>query len=390
MKYLRYCDILLVVFIIIFITTSGCSPTNQEESEDPTLILNPFFLPDGFEMAPYAEELILPTSIAFPPDGSNRLFVNELQTGSIKIVEDGNVLAEPFARINTFAAGNFPEEGENGVIGITFDPDYINNRYVYVSYAVRELEDTVGVIARFKDVNNRGEDFTIILDSIPSAVSHQIQSIRFGPDGKLYAAVSDAYEPEQAQDTSNLNGTILRINPDGSIPADNPFGDSYIYAYGFRNCFDFTFMPDGRLIASDIGAIFEDELNIVEAGGNYAWPRWSGKGNQPPFIDPVHVWFESVSPTGIAFYQHGLFPEPYQDKLFIVLFGQTYAEGPSDRSKRIQYVDWNGPRPVLKDFMVYNIPTRGNPLDIAFGPDGNLYFSDIFRGKVFRITYHPN
>jgi len=386
MKYLPYCNILIGILVLIH----GCTAVDPETPEDPTLILSPFFLPDGFEMTPFAEELILPTSIAFPPDGTNRLFVNELQTGAIKIVQDGEVLEEPFARLNTFSSGNFPEEGENGVIGITFDPDYLNNRFVYISYAVRGLEDTLGVIARYRDVNNRGEDFTLILDSIPSAVSHQIQSIRFGPDGKLYAAVSDAFEPEQAQDTSSLNGAILRLNPDGSVPQDNPFPDSYIYAYGFRNCYDFIFMPDGRLVAPDIGAVFEDELNIVEAGGNYAWPLWSGEGNQAPFIDPVHVWFESVVPTGVAIYQHDHFPQIYHDKLFIVLFGQTYAEGPSDRSKRIQYVEWKGQRPVFKDFMVYNIPTRGNPLDIALGPDGNLYFSDIFRGKVFKITYSPS
>ncbi len=389
MKHTHSCILLFYVFIGYLTSFTGCTSIDDPDDEAPTLIVTSFFLPDSFEITTHAEELNLPTSIAFAPDGSHRLFVNELQTGFIKIIEDGNILDNPFARINTFASGNFPEEGENGLIGIAFDPDYENNKYVYVSYSVRELEDTLGVVARFTDINNRGEDFTILLDSIPSSVSHQVQSLRFGPDGKLYISVSDAYDPESAQDTNSLNGAILRMNPDGSIPNDNPFPNSYIYALGFRNCFDFFFLPDGTLVAPDIGAVLEDEFNIVQPGGNYAWPLWSGQNNQSPFIDPVHVWFESVVPTGMDFYQGNSFPEIYRNKLFISLFGETFSEGPSDRSKRIQYIEWNGTQPTFKDFMVYNLPTRGNPLDIAFGPDGCLYYSDIFRGKVFKISYQP-
>jgi len=377
-------------FIGLWLSLSSisCDSGGSDSPQQPTLIVTPFFLSDGFVLETYVEEINLPTSLAFAPDGSERLFINELQTGNIRIVESGNLLPESFATVPTFSFGNFPTEGENGLVGIAFDPDYVNNKYVYVSYARRDQEDTLGVIARYTDVNNQGTDFTVLLDSIPSSVSHQLQSIRFGPDRKLYAAVSDAHKPELAQDTSTLHGSIIRLNSDGSIPADNPFPNSYIYAYGFRNVYDFVFDEQGRLLAPDIGALFEDELNLVEPGANYGWPLFTGINNEAGFVDPIHVWIQGVVPTGLEWYRANTYPERYRNALFITYFGETFAEGPSNRAKRIQFIRFNTfDQPVLQDFISYNLPTRGNPLDLTVGPDGYIYFSDLFRGKIYRITY---
>ena len=347
----------------------------------------PITVPDGFAVEVYASGLDLPTSIAFPPDGSDRLFVNELQSGTVWIIQNGDMRDEPFARLETNTAGGFPVEGENGLLGIAFDPQYAVNRYVYVTYATRTETDTLGSVARFTDVNGVGEDFTVLLDGIPSAVGHQVESLAFGPDGMLYVSTGDAFVADEVQNTDSFVGKILRMTPDGGVPPDNPFPGSYTYAYGFRNAFDLVFDGTGTLYATDNGPERDDELNLVTAGGNYGWPMALGETTSPDLVSPLHVWPMIVAPGGMAFYEATQFPASYRGKLLLVLFGDTFSMGPSDRAKRVQLVDLTSTPPVLEDFAVYDFTGMGNPLDVAVGPDGSVFLTDIFQGRIFRISY---
>ncbi len=372
-------------FLLLF---TGCDGDGPEASPEVKVTL-PITVPEGFSVEVYADDLELPTSLAFAPDGSGRLFVNELQTGRIRIVTEDGPLAEPFAEIATHVSGGFPVAGENGLLGLAFAPDFRQNGYVYVTYAVRQPDGThLGAVARFTDAGNRGEAFTLLLDSIPAAPGHQIQSLAFGPDGKLYVSVGDAYQAERVSDPSEPLGKILRMNPDGTIPADNPFPGTRTYALGVRNSFDLAFDDDGRLFSADNGPSRNDELNRIEAGGHLGWPAYLGPSGSPDFIDPLFTWTEIVSPDGMAFYHGAQFPASYRGKLFVVLFGDTFAPGPSPRAKRIQTVDLSTDgAPVLEDFAVYRMPGIGNPLDVTEGPDGSLYFTDIFQGRIYRIRY---
>lgn len=400
---------LLAVVSLGLVLVLGCNDASTIVDEDPPedrpiVADDSLSLADGFVAEVFATDLELPTKVAFPPDGSNRLFVNELQSGRIRIVENGELLDEPFAQLETNVEGGFPVDGENGLIGLTFDPDYATNGYVYVTYARRPPDhdhdeastqheggetNALGAVARFTDVDNRGEDFTVLLDSIPCGPGHQIQNLTFGPDGKLYVSVGDAYQEEAVQDTSSLIGKVLRMNPDGTIPDDNPFPGSYTYALGFRNGFDLAFDAAGDLYMTDNGPTRSDELNRIVAGGNYGWPHTVGARDEADFIDPVHEWYEVVAPSGMHFYDGDQFPAAYQDALFLVLFGKTASSGPSDRSKRVQVVrDLDAADgPSLEDFAVYEMEGPGNPVDVTQGPDGSLYVADIFQGKILRIRY---
>ena len=375
---------LLAVFLLVFAAT-GCDSTQDLPTLPPLPF--PITVPDGFTAEIFADGLDLPTSIAFPPDGSNRLFVNELQSGKVRIVQSGVLLAEPFAEVETNTTGGFPVIGENGLLGIAFDPQYSDNRYVYVTYATRTDAGTFGTVARFTDVNNRGEDFTVLLDGVPSAPGHQIESLAFGPDGMLYVSTGDAFMANEVQNTDTFLGKILRMNPDGSLPSDNPFPNSFTYAYGFRNCFDLVFDDAGRLFSADNGPESDDELNRIVAGGNYGWPIELGETSAPEFIAPLRVWPEIVSPDGMAFYKGTQFPTAFRGKLFLVLFGDTFADGPSDRAKRVQVVDLDATPISFEDFAVYNFSGVGNPLDVTEGPDGSVFLSDIFQGRIFKISY---
>jgi len=381
----------ICMICILLLVSCGTETDNPAELQPSDIDIS---VPDGFIVETFSEDISLPTSLEFPPDGSDRLFVNELQSGKIWIYENGEKLSVPFADLTLNIEGGFPVQGENGLLGLEFDPDYASNGYVYVTYAARLNGGETATVARFTDVNNRGEDFTVLLSGLPSAKGHQIENLRFGPDGMLYVSVGDAYEEEKVQDLNEFHGKILRMTPAGDIPADNPFGpDNFTYAVGFRNAFDLHFRDNGDLLVSDNGPTGMDRFMVVESGGNYGWPEELGFHDNPEFINPVHVWTETVSPTGMLTYSGTQFPAEYRGKLFHVLFGYTYSEGPNVNGKRIQVVNLDGDgretEAVFEDFAVWNFDDQSpnNPVDIAEGPDGSLYVGDIFQNKIFRIQY---
>ena len=119
----------------------------------------------------------------------------------------------------------------------------------------------------------------------------------------LYVSVGDVYQEEKVQNLEEFHGKILRMTPACEIPFDNPYGsDNYTYALGFRNAFDMHFRDNGDLIVSDNGPTGMDRFMVVEAGGNYGWPEEIGFHENPQFINPIYVWTETVSPTGMLTY----------------------------------------------------------------------------------------
>jgi len=395
---MMYRNVLLLSFLLL-VSVSACgdgSVNIEDEVVDPPLDLpevSQIDVPNGFIAEEFTDDVELPTSIEFPPDGSNRLFVNELQSGKIWIYEDGERLEEPFVDLALNIEGGFPVDGENGLLGLEFDPDYPSNGYVYVTYVARDGDGETASVARFTDVNNKGEDFTVLLTDLPSDKGHQIENLRFGPDGMLYVSIGDAYQQDKAQDVNEFHGKILRMTPTGDIPADNPFGpDNYVYALGFRNSFDMVFLDNGDLLANDNGPTGMDKFMAIEAGENYGWPEKLGFHDDPNYMNPLHVWTETVSPTGLHIYRGDQFPEQYRGKLFQVLFGFTFSEGSNPNGKRLQLVELQGSGQQTEtefiDFAVWNFEgVPSNPVDVAESPDGSLFITDIFQGKIFRIRY---
>jgi len=153
---------------------------------------------------------------------------------------------------------------------------------------------------RFRYTGTELAEPTPIITGIPRASNHNGGRLRFGPDGYLYVTTGDAGRTENAQDRNSLGGKILRVAADGSIPADNPFGNA-VYSYGHRNVQGIGWDGQGRLYASEFGQNTWDELNLIERGGNYGWPGSEGETTQPGLITPLLVWRTSeASPSGIA------------------------------------------------------------------------------------------
>src|SRR5712692_3260099 len=250
-------------------------------------------------VTPFLTGLNFSVSLKFAPDG--RIFYNEKDTGNIRIIQqDGTLLSTPFATVT----GIFVD-AEAGLLGIALDPSFTSNGYVYVYYTYRDSQSyTHGHIRRYTANGNTGSNPTDIFDvisSAPNTVYHNGGYIKFGPDGKLYAQVGEFHQSQRSQDQSVTDGKMIRMNPDGTVPADNPFPGSLVYATGIRNAFGFDFDPsNNRLIATEAGPSIDDEINIIVKGGNYGWPTCLGICHEPRFIDPIVDFTPIVTPTGIA------------------------------------------------------------------------------------------
>lgn len=186
--------------------------------------------------------------------------------------------------------------GEGGLLGIAVQGGYL---YSYLTAGNenrierRELTGSPGSLAL------GGPE--VVLSGIPAGPVHNGGRIAFGPDGMLYATAGDAGNRDSAQDTGSLSGKILRLMPGGGVPEDNPFPGSPVYSYGHRNPQGIAWDSEGTLYASEFGQATWDELNVIEAGGNYGWPDAEGIADQAGFIDPVQQWEPAAaSPSGIA------------------------------------------------------------------------------------------
>lgn len=319
-----------------------------------------------------------PSGFEIAPDG--RIFVLE-RAGTVKIIRDGRLLAQPFAVL--------PSEptGDRGLIGIAFDPDFGNtNHYVYFYYTGRDL---LNHLVRFSAADDVGTDgpYPLFRTESPSQLLHVGGTVAFGPDGKLYLAVGDNGTPDRAQRLDNPHGKILRINKDGSIPPDNPFYGQpgalgAVWAYGMRNPWRFQFdSATGRLYVGDVGDYTWEEINLVVRGGNYGWPLHEGRcvASCAGYLDPIHAYShdgQSAAITGGPVYRGGMFPADYQGSLF---FGD-YARG---FIRRAQLDDMG------QVVAVHDVDTQaGSVVDMKVAPDGSLYYLTYYPGALYRLAYN--
>ncbi|WP_194422483.1 PQQ-dependent sugar dehydrogenase [Microbacterium abyssi] len=191
----------------------------------------------------------------------------------------------------------------------------------------------------------------VLLEGLPSAGVHNGGRIAFGPDGMLYVTVGDAGDRSSAQDVESLSGKILRLTPDGEVPEDNPIDGSPVYSYGHRNPQGLAWAEDGTMYASEFGQDTWDELNVIEAGGNYGWPEVEGIAEEDGYIDPVQQWAPAdASPSGMAVAEGSIW--------IANLRGERLREVPLDD---------------LADSTEHHVGEYGRLRDATVAPDGSLW-----------------
>ena len=350
-------------------------------------------LPDGFSEKIVAAGINAATAMAVAPDG--RVFVCE-QTGALRLVKDDHLLVRPFVTVKVDSAW------ERGLLGVALHPDFPKTPYVYLCY-VSPRPFTHHVISRFTargDVAVPGSEVVLLEGDDQSRLGghkpdgHQGGAVHFGKDGKLYIGIGDQTAGAPAQRLDTFQGKLLRINPDGTIPEDNPFyrrtKGKYraIWAYGLRNPFAFAVQPKtGRIFINDVGEARWEEIDEGIAGANYGWPHSEGPTTDPKYRAPLHAYDRSQgrSITGGAFYDplKPQFPAAYVGKYFFADYMDNW----------IRWLDPDNPREVH----VFATGLAG-PVDLQVGPDGSFYYlnrnawvrDDKFRshtGSLHRIQY---
>jgi glucose/arabinose dehydrogenase len=293
-----------------------------------------------------ATRLEVPWALAFAPDG--RLFVTE-RPGRIRVVRDGRLRPEPIAALPVAAVG------EGGLMGLALDPAFAETGHLYVCHTASKRGTLINRVVRLTLGDGTAGNARVLLDDLPGASIHDGCRIKFGPDGKLYVTAGDAAEPRLAQRRDSLAGKILRLNADGTVPADNPFPGSPVYSLGHRNPQGLAWDPAGRLFAAEHGPSGHDEVNHILPGRNYGWPEVQGRSGDGRYAEPIlESGSDTWAPSGIAFLGHDLFVAGLRGRRLLRL---TFTPDGSRVTRLSTVLDraW------------------GRLRDVVLGPDGALY-----------------
>lgn len=359
-------------------------------------------LPTGFTESRLATGLD-PTGVTAMADG--RILIT-IKSGRILVIKNGAVLSTPLLSIS-----NVDNWNERGLLTVVEDPNFATNRYIYVYYTYKNPSTNISNnrVSRFTingDVAVAGSELVLLnMNNLSSVGWHNGGGLVYGTDGKIYISTGENTNTSNSQSFTTLLGKVLRINPDGTIPSDNPFfttttgNNRAIYALGFRNPFKMKVQPGtGKIYVNDVGAGTWEEVNELAAGRNYGWPGIEGKRTTQTapanYRDPVYAYNHSsgsCSITGGTFYNPSTqqFPTQYAGKYFFA----DYCAG------WIRYID------PANNFAVSNFASGlDRPLDLTVDGAGNLYYlsrgglgggsdadnTSSNEGELWRVSYTGN
>lgn len=264
---------------LISTSTTAIDPANSVKSNEDILLSTNTISNKPYEIV--VENLKIPWDIAFLPNGD---FLVTERSGTLSRF---NSIKE---KINIPLTG-VKHTSEGGLLGMTLHPEYSKNNFIYLYMSSPgQNGKTENKVMRYRLGGNILNDPTVIIDKIPGAIYHDGGRIEFGPDNLLYITTGDATESALAQDKNSLAGKILRLNDDGSIPKDNPF-ETAVYSFGHRNPQGLAWDKQGKLWQTEHGrsgvSSGYDEINLVEKGKNYGWPKFQGPENKQGYISPA-------------------------------------------------------------------------------------------------------
>lgn len=371
----RLAAVFLTFLFFVEVSAAQAAETQEFSSDDFAL-----------RAVTVASGLRHPWGMAFLPDG--RMLVTERE-GDIRIVTMAGDKSPPLKGIPNAYVG-----GQGGILDVALDPAFPENNLVYVSFS-ESRPGGAGTAVLRAVLDMEGETLTegeIIFRQEPKTDGgrHFGSRLVFAPDGSLFITVGERGERDRTQDLTINRGQVVRINPDGTIPADNPFVGMAgrrpeVWTYGHRNPQGATLHPHtGRLWIVEHGARGGDEVNLPEAGKNYGWPIISygrhysggkiGEGtHKAGYEQPLYYWDPSIAPSGMAFYTGDAFPE-WQGDLFVgsLKFGLLVR------------LDMDGDRVIAEERLLQGLDDRVR--DVRQGPDGLIYLlTDDYDGRILRL-----
>ena len=318
------------------------------------------------------DNLKIPWELVFAPDG--RIFFTE-RDGNLWVIDN-----EFLELVATFPASH---TSEGGLLGLALDPEFEKNNFLYLYQTYFGFELHLNKVVRYTVNNNQLTDEQILIDKIPGAVFHDGGRIKFGPDEKIYITTGDATNGNLSQRIDSLAGKILRINPDGTIPDDNPFESSPVYSYGHRNPQGIDWTENAILVSSEHGPSGEkgfahDEINVIEPGKNYGWPIIVGDSNNPEYTNPIlHSGDVTWAPSGLLYYDSNKIPEWKGKFLVAALRGQHVMVLDLD----LENNKVNSVEKIFQDEF-------GRIRDLVQSPDGSVFIltSNGDNDKILRVT----
>jgi aldose sugar dehydrogenase len=366
MRYTARFTVLAALVVAAGCDTAEPRVADHEPSDDPDVSAT-----HGYRVNELVTGLEHPWALAFLPDGD--ILVTE-RPGRVRLVRDGTLRSDPVAGAPAAQAG-----GQGGMMDIVVHPDFPSNRLVYISYSKAVTGGRTTAVARARWENDRleGLEDVFVADAVGGG-QHFGGRILFDGEGYLYLTIGDRGTGSRAEDLTDHAGTTIRLHDDGGVPADNPFVDRddarpEIYTYGNRNAQGMALHPEtGEVWQNEHGPRGGDEINRMQPGADYGWPRVNfgthydggaipdprpGDGTTLPLV----YWVPSIAPSGMAFYTGDRFPNWRGNVLNGALAG-----------RHLRRVVFDGTDSVHQEELLDDYGERIR--DVRAGPDGYIYF----------------
>jgi len=344
----------LIVYVISIACHKSSSPSAEPlpENNDPVQITSKVI----------ANNLNFPWQLLWGPD--NMLWVTE-RPGRISRVDPNNGNITPLATIDEV----YPK-GEGGLLGMAILKNSAQETSLYVAFDYNKNNNYTGKVVRYNYNNGTLTDPLVIIDDLIAAGIHNGCRLAFSADQKLFITTGDASDQSTPQDLNSKNGKILRVNPDGSIPADNPDPLSPVWSYGHRNPQGLVFVND-ILFSSEHGPDSDDEINIIQKGGNYGWPDVRGFCDEPDeqtfcndhdVVEPLKNWTPTVAVCGINYYNNDSIPQWKNSILMATL-----------KNSRLVQLKLSGDQRSITESHEFFINDYGRMRDVCVAPDGRVF-----------------
>jgi aldose sugar dehydrogenase len=359
----------ILIFVILIVSacqsdSNFTTPQTPPTTTTPPLTTTPANVIDGFKTRTVADKLDVPWEILWGSD--NWLWITE-RKGIVSRINPENGEKKVILTLS-----DCYQAAESGLLGMVFHPDFKTNQQLYLVYTYRRNNQILEKLVRYTYEMNELRSPQVILDNIQGNTTHDGSRLIITNDRKLLMTTGDAQNQPSALDKNALTGKTLRMNLDGSVPADNPFPNSLVYSFGHRNAQGLVQLPNGLIYSSEHGPDTDDEINIIEKGGNYGWNQVKGAidpsekdfADKNKVIPSITQWTPTIAPSDLVWYDKDKLPS-LKNKLLMTIL--------KDMNLVAFTLSADGKQIISSKAYFHH--TWGRLRDICVSPDGRVFIA---------------